>query len=226
MKPAQFVHTLQLMDSLFPVGAFAYSDGLETAASQSLVHDSKSLAGWLDHYVHAVFTPCDGLALLKCWRALETGDWSVVRAINEELTALKPAAAVRASSSSVGKRLLAAYSALFAKNGEVTGALENLPRCNAAVAYGIAFSRFGLDVRESLLAFGYGRLSGMVSAALRLIPIGQQQGQAVLTESIDQLPGAVERILQNESEPLRSFAPILDIQQMNHRYVYSRLFRS
>jgi len=40
------------------------------------------------------------------------------------------------------------------------------------------------------------------------------------------LPSAVERILDMKDEPLRSFSPMLDIQQMNHRYVYSRLFRS
>ena len=66
----------------------------------------------------------------------------------------------------------------------------------------------------------------MVSAGLRLISIGQQQGQALLTRSIERLPAAVDRILQMEGEPLRSFSPMMDIQQMNHRYVYSRLFRS
>jgi urease accessory protein len=222
MTPHQFVHTLQLMDSLFPVGAFAYSDGLETAAASGRISDAKSLAGWLDHYIDGVFVPCDGLALLKCWRAARNSDWPTIRTIDEELTAMKPAAATRASSVSIGKRLLSAYAVLFSENG----AVENLPRWNSPVAYGLALSRLGLEASDSLLAYGYGRLSGIVSAALRLIPLGQQQGQALLTAVLDRLPGAVERILEREGEPLLSFNPLLDIQQMNHRYVYSRLFRS
>jgi len=97
---------------------------------------------------------------------------------------------------------------------------------NAASAYALVFFHRGIPEREAALAFGYNRLAGMVSAGLRLISMGQQQGQALLTRSIDRLPSAVDRILVSSSEPLRSFSPMLDIQQMNHRYVYSRLFRS
>src|SRR5262249_22576071 len=104
--------------------------------------------------------------------------------------------------------------------------LDCLPRCNTPVSYGVVFSHLGLDACESLLAFGYGRLAGTVSAALRLIPLGQQHAQILLTAALDQLPHAVKRILEKEEEPLRSFSPLLDVEQMNHRHVYSRLFRS
>jgi len=56
--------------------------------------------------------------------------------------------------------------------------------------------------------------------------MGQQQAQNLLAESLERLPAAVDRIVEMEAEPLRSFAPLMDIAQMNHRYVYSRLFRS
>jgi len=47
-----------------------------------------------------------------------------------------------------------------------------------------------------------------------------------LSEVLERLPDGVDRIVQNRDEPIRSFAPIMDITQMNHRFVYSRLFRS
>ena len=96
----------------------------------------------------------------------------------------------------------------------------------AAVAYGVVYAHLGVSERDALLAFGYNRLTGIVSAGLRLVAIGQQQGQTLLTQTLRRLPDAVERILSMGDAPLRSFNPILDIQQMNHRYVYSRLFRS
>ena len=214
-----------MMDSLFPVGAFAYSDGLESAAVGGVMRDADSLTVWLDHFLDAIFVPCDGLALLKCARATETQDWATIRSIDEEVTALKPAGSVRASSTSVGKRFLATYSSLLGDGKNLPG-IDNLPHCNAAVAYGIALSHFGLEHEESLLAYGYGRLSGIMSAAMRLLPIGQQQGQRSLSKAIDRLPSSVENILRCEGEPLRAFNPHMDLKQMNHRYIYSRLFRS
>ena len=56
--------------------------------------------------------------------------------------------------------------------------------------------------------------------------MGQQQGQLLLTKNLNRLPEVIERILQMKDEPLRSFNPLLDIDQMNHQYLYSRLFRS
>jgi urease accessory protein len=223
---ARLAHILQLMDSLFPVGAFAYSDGLESAAAGKLVHDASSLAGWLDHFIDAVFVPCEGLALLKCMRAAEQKDWGTIRSIDEELTALKPAAATRAGSRSVGKRLLTTYGAIAGRDIPFLSSGTTLPHCNAPVAYALALSHRGVGCGDALVAFGYVRLAGIVSAALRLVALGQQQGQALLTRAIDHLLPAAERVLRMEDEPLRSFGPHLDIQQMNHRYLYSRLFRS
>ena len=225
MQPIQLLQTLQLMDSFFPVGAFAYSDGLETAAADGRVSDAASLQEWMGHFLDAVFVPCEGLALVKSMTALERSDHDALRNLDTELTAIRPASAVRAASTGVGKRLLAAYTAICT-DGRFTALAELLPQGNAATAYGLVFFHRGIQKREAALAFGYNRLAGMVSAGLRLISIGQQQGQTLLTRGIERLPSAVDRILEMEDEPLRSFSPMMDIQQMNHRYVYSRLFRS
>jgi urease accessory protein len=125
----------------------------------------------------------------------------------------------------VGKRLLTSYSEI-SKDTHFAKFVQTLPQCNAPVAYAVVMIHRGMDSREALLAFGYSRLAGIVSAGLRLISMGQQQAQHLLAELLERLPDAAERIVQMESEPLRSFAPLMDIAQMNHRYVYSRLFRS
>jgi urease accessory protein len=217
----QFIRTLQFTDSFFPVGAFAYSDGLETATSAGHVRDAATLEKWMHHFLKAVFVPCEGLALVKCMRALSGGDVRKVCEIDEELTAIRPAAEVRTASTGIGKRLFS----LFAANFDNQSAIA-LPQGNAAAAYAAVFFYCGVEERKAALAYGFNRLTGIVSAALRLISMGQNQGQRLLTKTADLLPEAVERILSNVDEPLRSFSPILDIQQMNHQYLYSRLFRS
>src|SRR5262249_17140921 len=153
------------------------------------------------------------------------GEVGVLGRIDDELTAIRPAAAVRASSMGIGKRLLSLYASIRGdENFSVYARM--LPHGNAAAAYAVVSFHCGLAEREALLVFGYNRLAGIVSAGLRLISIGQQQGQTLLTIAIDHLPHAADRIIQRADEPLRSFSPVLDIQQMNHQYVYSRLFRS
>lgn len=225
MEPLAFLHGLQLADSFFPVGAFAYSDGLETAATSGEIGGADGLRAWMDHFLEAVFVPCEGLALVKGMRALQTGEWKTLSALDEELTAIRPAAAVRAASTGVGKRLLSLYSAL-SNDEQFRGMTKLLPHGNASLAYAIVFYHRGISERDAVLAFGYSRLAGIVSAGLRLISIGHQQGQRLLSQSIERLPAAADRILRTADEPLRSFNPVLDIQQMNHQYVYSRLFRS
>jgi urease accessory protein len=225
MNGDQLARTLQIVDSMFPVGAFAYSDGLETAASAGEIQDVIALDAWLEHIARNSFVLCDGLAFLKCFCAAQNLDWETIRSIDEEVTALKPAGAARTSSKSVGKRFLTTYASLF-EDAEVAQLLPSLPCSNAPVAYALALSRTGLEARDALFAFGYGRIAATVSAALRLLPIGQQQGQASLAKAVAQLSRSVDLVLANAEQPLRSFAPFMDIQQMNHQYVYSRLFRS
>ena len=224
MEPVSFIRALQVIDSFFPVGAFAYSDGLETAATCGRVHDMSSLGEWMDHFLNSVFVPCEGLALVKCMHALEHDDLDTLYRVDEELTAIRPAAEVRAASTGIGKRILMLHSSICNEPGLWNNIV--LPQGNAPAAYAIVLFRCGLDEREAALAFGYNRLTGIVSAALRLIAIGQQKGQMLLTKYTHLLPNAVDRIVQIKDEPLRSFNPLLDIAQMNHRYVYSRLFRS
>jgi urease accessory protein len=225
MTPIQFVQVLQLTDSFFPVGAFAYSDGLETASSSGAVSDARSLQSWLNHFLDCVFVPCDGLAVLKSMELIQRRDFQTLGELDEELTAIKPSAAVRNSSQSIGKRLLTTYSEIV-KDQDFDALAQSLPQRNAPVAYAAVMSHRGIVGRDAVLAFGYSRLAGIVSAGLRLISIGQQQAQWILSEVLLRLPDAAERIARNREEPIRSFAPITDITQMNHRFVYSRLFRS
>jgi urease accessory protein len=225
MEPAQFVRALQIIDSFFPVGAFAYSDGLETAASVGAVHDGATLGLWMAQFIDDVLVPCEGLALVKCMRAAKADDAATLRLIDEELTAIRPAKASRAASSGIGRSLISLYTSICG-DPQLASLARMLPQGNVAAAYAIVFQHCGMPEREAILAFGYNRLAGIVSSGLRLIRIGHLQGQSLLTGALARLPDAAERILAMADEPVRSFTPLLDIYQMNHRYVYSRLFRS
>ena len=222
MEPLQLIRTLQFTDSFFPVGAFAYSDGLETAACNGQVRDAASLERWMDWFLNGVFIPCEGLALVKCMRALKAGD-EATTSPDRSGTQRNPAGGSRARR----KHQYGQTSAFPLSNDAWKRTADTFAGIQCCRRVRVCFlSLRAWKKRTPRVAYGYNRLTGIVSAGLRLIPIGHQQGQALLTKAIDRLPDAVNRILAKNGEPLRSFSPMLDIHQMNHQYLYSRLFRS
>src|SRR5262245_5518259 len=97
---------LHICDSFFPIGSFAYSDGLESATASRLVEGAAGLEGWLESCLEEGFARLDGPAIALVWPALTARDWDQVVAIDEDITALRAASAARTSIRSMGLRLL------------------------------------------------------------------------------------------------------------------------
>ena len=93
---------LHLCDSLFPIGSFAYSDGLESAAAAGLVTGKTGLGEWLEMCRDEGFGRTDGPAIAIVWSALERADWDAVVTIDEEVTALRASSTTRMANRSMG----------------------------------------------------------------------------------------------------------------------------
>src|SRR5712672_1039631 len=170
------LHLLHLCDSLFPLGGFAYSDGLEAATSGGTIATAADLGQWIDVCLDDTIGRMEGPGVWRAWPAFRDADWETVAALDEELTALRPSANARRSSRAMGLRLLTTWHALhpdprleriagLAKRGAIGPVL---PVAFAAVCAGSGVAR-----RASVEAFAYTRLAATVSAAMRLMPIGQ-----------------------------------------------------
>src|ERR671936_814352 len=172
---------LHLCDSLFPIGGFAYSDGLETAAVRRTADDDARcvdeaadlLQAWVDVVLDESFGRCEGPAL--------------------------------------------ALALAMARRGELGPALP--------VAFAGACTCGGVARRDALEAFAYTRLAATVSAAMRLLPIGQTAAHALLARALEHVPARAARIDGCAPVP-ESFAPAMDIVAMTQQYLQSRLFRS
>jgi len=93
------------------------------------------------------------------------------------------------------------------------------------IGFAVACGSAGIESAAALEAFLYTRLAGSISAAMRLMQIGQSEAHRVLAELLEQVPGAAASILASSSRPA-VFAPSLDIAAMSQQYQRSRLFRS
>ena len=109
------------------------------------------------------------------------------------------------------------------------GAVPLFPESRFGPALPIAFAGAcacsGVDRRRAVEAFAYTRLAATISAAMRLMPIGQTDAHALLARTLERVPAVVERIARRGAR-VESFAPAVDIAAMTQHYLHSRLFRS
>jgi urease accessory protein len=226
---------LHVCDSLFPIGAFAYSDGLESATSDGRIGTGADLRAWLDACLDETIGRLEGPAVWQAWIAVRDADWSALEALDDELTALRPSSAARRSSHAMGARLLTTWSALHPGSPFDSRLTERSLRARAArsdatgIALPIAFAAvcvsIGVERREAVEAFAYTRLAATTSAAMRLMPIGQTDAHALLARTLDRVPAVAAAIAARDAR-IESFSPALDIAAMRQQYLHSRLFRS
>lgn len=219
---------LHLCDSLFPIGGFAYSDGLETAASAGSIADAAGLRSWLEATLDETIGRLEGPGVWRAWRAFQQEDFDALTRLDEELTALRPSSSARRSSRAMGLRLLTTWHTLhpdprlertagLARSGAVGPVLP--------VAFAGACVCSGVSRRASVEAFAYTRLAATASAAMRLLKIGQTDAHLLLSRALERVPAAVDRVARRDGDP-ESFTPQMDIATMTQQYLHSRLFRS
>jgi urease accessory protein len=225
---APLLSLLHLCDSAFPIGAFAYSDGLESATAGGAIVSAEDLRAWIAVCLDDAFGRMDGPAVWQAWAAVRDERWSAIERLDGELTALRPSAAARRSSRAMGARLLTAWRPLRpSPRLDHLAALADRGRVGPSlpIAFAAACACAGIERHAAVEAFAYTRLSSTASAAMRLMPIGQRAAHALLAEALDRVPPLV-RALAERDAPIESFTPSMDMAQMTQQFLHSRLFRS
>jgi urease accessory protein len=218
---------LHVCDSLFPIGGFGYSDGLEAATAAGLVETPADLQAWLDVCLDEVVGRMDGPAALRAWSAFDRQDWQSLCVLDEEITAMRPSSALRRSSRAMGLRLVTTWGALYPDRR--LEQLLDLARGRwlgpaLSIGFGCACASAGVGMRAAGAAFAYTRLASTISAALRLMRIGQTDAHAELAKALERVPLVVEA-MATRARP-ESFTPAMDLSAMTQQYLHSRLFRS
>ncbi|MDG2196332.1 MAG: urease accessory UreF family protein [SAR324 cluster bacterium] len=221
----QWLSVLHLSDSALPIGAFAYSEGLESAIQLDALQTPDDLGTWWELWRTETFRWQEGPALCQLMKAIKRDDWRRVQVLNQELTALKPAVALRDGSHILGKRMLTTCADLYPDLP--ADRLEKLlPTLNVLTVQATLLATLNVPQDVALASFAFGRLNQSLSAALRLFALGQQTGQVLLLKQLRLIPRTVTEILGDAKSPLRSFTPRVDLLQMKHTGLYTRLFRS
>jgi urease accessory protein len=210
----------------FPVGAFAYSHGLEWTYEAGDVSDAASLAAWLADLARFGAPHLDATLFAHAFRAAAAADWAALDSVNELAVALAGSAERRLETTAQGAAFRVAARAawdcealarLSARDGEPLA----YPVAVAAAAAGC-----GMALNRAAEAFVVGQFANLVSAATRLGIVGQTAGLKILAGILPELSTLAREASDTSLDDLGACALRSDIAAMRHETQYSRLFRS
>jgi len=208
----------------FPVGSFAYSQGLEWAVESGDIHDARSLGGWLVDLLTCGAPRADAILFAECFRAAIAEDWTALAEANTLAVALANSAERRLETTAQGSAFVLAARAAWDCEPLRQLVLEERIAYPAAVA--AAAAGHGLPLEASLQAFILAQIAAAVSAVVRLGPIGQTEGQRIQATLIPRIRALAREASGSSLTHLGSCAFRSDIAAMRHETQYSRLFRS
>ena len=202
----------------YPVGAYTYSHGLESAIAAGDVRDAPTAAEWIRDCVEHGAGRSDAILLCQAHRAANAGDETALREISELARALLPSS----------ERLLEAEAQgrAFANVTEATWGMGEFKNPPYAVAVGVAAARHGIAVGPTVEMFLHAFVSNLVSACIRLVPLGQTEGQRIVSDLMATVQGVAGAAMNAELEDIGGCAIRSDIASMKHETQDVRLFRS
>ena len=218
---------LQLSDSALPIGSYSHSWGLETAVQADRLQSATQVAEYLTGLLHQAIAPQEGAACALAHRYGRDANSTDFLALQLELTAARWAIEPLNASLQLGNRLNRWAGSTWGLSCPEPDSGTNASYLHHCAVFGWLCAQAGLAETETVRAYLLGSLTSLVSAAVRLVPLGHSQGQQVLATLHGDIAIAIPICLAVESQDsLHSFAPVLERDCQAHCTLYSRLFQS
>ncbi len=214
-----FMRVMQSVDAFFPIGAFTLSNGLENYVLEDWIRSSEDLEKYILGFLHSF--PYQDLGLVHL--AYENAEnKAYITLLDETAAAMKIPQEVRNGSRRIGKRLIKALD----KIGDEK--MLNVWYDNGfhPIALGIYGKHCKIEEEQLLIMYGYGAMSSIVNNAVKLVPLGQVDGQKVLYDSFEKLENAVKKAQSITIDDLGISAPANEIHCMRHERLYTRQYMS
>jgi urease accessory protein len=229
LTDAKLQRLLAWLSPAFPVGAYTYSHALEAAVEAGVVTAADDLAQWLEAVLCHGSGLSDAIFLGEAWRRIHAGDDVDLGRLAEHAMAFQPAAELRLETAQQGQAFLLAVAKAWP-----CPALLRLKQASPLpypplpypIVVGVACAGHEIPLRWSTTAYLHAFAANLVSAGVRLIPLGQSDGLAVLARLEPTVGKVTEQALESGIDDLTSAVPMLDWYAMRHETQHTRLFRS
>lgn len=220
---------LQASDTFYPTGAYAHSFGLEGLVEEGVVRDRETLRRFLLLSVLPTLRSVELPLAAHAWRAFAAEDWAAVGALCELASALRAPREARAASEAIGRQRaeLAAglHDSSLAREFLRLAREQGWPHCSA-ISAALEARVHGAPLEAALAAVAYAAVAGVISAAMKLLRLGQNGAQGLLTEALALCPPSVADAAAAPLSEIGWFNPWLDVAAARHERAAARLFIS
>ncbi|MGB9989488.1 urease accessory protein UreF [Massilia sp. SM-13] len=224
MQAAQLLHLLQIASPALPVGAYSYSQGLEAALEQGMVHDAESAREWIARHLSEIVARWEAPLCWRLMQAFTRRDAQAVAELSERCLASRDTAEFRAESVQMGfslSRLIAELG--IADEGVLAMLDQEVP---LPAAYACAVAALGIPHEEALLAMLFSWTENQVLVCVKSVPLGQVAGQKLLLSLQPAIEAAALAAQSIGEADMSNWAPGLSLLSMQHEVQHGRLYRS
>ena len=226
LTPAALYRLMTWFSPAYPIGAFSYSSGIEWSVEAGDISDATTLRSWLTVMVAEGGGYCDAVFFAHAYRAAAELDEDSLRTASELAIALAPSAERHLETTAQGRAFLditrAAWPcAALDRLDAIANGIVALPAAVAAACAG-----HGIALAPAVGCYLHALAANLVLAGVRLIPLGQSDGQRVLAALEPVVTATAARALTTPLDELASTAIRADLASLHHETQYTRLFRS
>lgn len=224
LTDSNFLWILQLASPALPVGAYSYSEGLETLVEEGIVSQAEALKQWITSELRYGAIRLEAAVMLRAAESARMENLERLCYWNRWLSAARETQELRNSSWQMGRSLVQLLGKLQPQLLPTINTVGN--PCNYAIAFGIATAHWQIHLHAALLAYLHSWATNLITAGVKLIPLGQTAGQELLLELQPLISATVQEILGLTDDELGCCSWGLSLASMQHETQYTRLFRS
>lgn len=219
----RLVMLLQMASPMLPVGAYAYSQGIERGVHDGWITSAGDAQRWIVDALGGPIARWEAPVWLRLYRTFATGDEQAFGEWNARFIASRETSELRSETLQMGASLASLAGDLHMPAG---ASLRSFPDLSFPAAFAAVAATTGIDEQEGIAAYVWSWIENQVAAAMKAVPLGQVAGQRLLLGAHDRLEEAVRTAMRLEDDELVSGAPGLTLACALHELQYSRLFRS
>jgi len=214
---ATLLRLMSWLSPAFPVGAFAYSHGLEQAIHAGTIKDRTTLVEWLTDLLERGSGWNDAVLLAEAWRTAEIDDGAAAE-LAEAMAGSRERHMETTLQGAAFREAMGAWGPIAPRPDG-----ETVPY---PIAAGRASARHAIALEPTLIAYLHAFVSNLIQAAVRLVPLGQREGVAALAAMEAVIMDTAQRAAGSTLDDLGSCTTLSEIASMRHETLYSRVFRS